>query len=259
GEFLLGEPRAEKYMRPFVGSEEFINGGERWILYLEDAPPGELRSMPKVMERIAAVKQYRKKSTSASTRSLGDSPTRFHVTVVPNRSFLVIPETSSERREYVPIGWLQPPVVPSNLVRVLLDADLWHFGILTSRMHMAWLRYIGGRLESRYRYSIGIVYNPFPWPEADDRQRARICDLAQKVIDVRAKLPEASMADLYDSDVMKPELRQAHRALDAAVDKLYRSEAFPGDRQRVEHLFMLYEKLVSPLTAVPKKRRGRLG
>jgi len=138
---------------------------------------------------------------------------------------------------------------------VVEGADLWHFGVLTSRMHMAWLRYIGGRLKSDYRYSIGIVYNPFPWPEADDRQRARIRELAQRVLDARARFPEATMADLYDSDVMKPELRQAHRTLDAAVDKLYRSDPFPGDRQRVEHLFMLYEKLVSPLIAVPKKRR----
>lgn len=256
-EFLLKEPRAEKYMRPFVGSEEFINGGERWILYLEDAPPGELRAMPEVMDRIAAVKQFRKKSKSPSTQALGDVPTSFHVTVIPDRPFLVIPETSSERRDYVPIGWLAPPIIPSNLVRVLQDADLFHFGILTSRMHMSWLRYIGGRLKSDYRYSIGIVYNPFPWPDADDRQRARIRDLAQAVLNARAEFPDSTMADLYDSDAMKPDLRQAHRAVDNAVDKLYRSDPFPGDRQRVEHLFGRYEKLVSPLTAVPKKRREK--
>jgi hypothetical protein len=164
---------------------------------------------------------------------------------------------SSERREYVPAGWLHPPTIPSDLVFVLNDADLFHFGILTSRMHMAWLRYIGGRLESRYRYSIGIVYNPFPWPDADEKQQARIRELAQNVLDARAKFPGATMADLYDADVMKPELRHAHRALDAAVDKLYRGEAFPGDRQRVEHLFARYERLVSPLTALPRKKRGK--
>jgi hypothetical protein len=256
-EFLEKEPMAERYMRPFIGSEEFINGGERWILYLEEAPPNELRDMPEVMDRISAVKQFRKKSKSAGTQLLGDAPASFHVTVIPDRSFLVIPKVSSERREYVPIGWLGPPTVPSDLVFVLQDADLFQFGILTSRMHMAWLRYIGGRLESRYRYSIGIVYNPFPWPDIDERQRTRIRELAQAVLDARTRFPEATMADLYDSDVMKPELRQAHRALDAAVDRLYRTEAFAGDRQRVEHLFTRYEKLVSPLTAQPKKRRGR--
>ncbi|MBZ5572242.1 MAG: N-6 DNA methylase [Acidobacteriia bacterium] len=255
--FLNEEPRAAKYLRPFVGSEEFINGGDRSILYLENAAPGDLRAMPHVMRRIAAVKEFRKASKSSGTRALGDFPAKFHVTVVPDRPFLVIPKVSSERREYVPIGWLEPPIVPSDLVFVLMDADLFHFGILTSRMHMSWLRYIGGRLESRYRYSIGIVYNPFPWPDADDKQSARIRDLAQAVLNARAKFPGATMADLYDSDVMKPELLHAHRALDATVDKLYRSEPFPGDRQRVEHLFMRYEKLIAPLTAQPKKRRGR--
>ncbi len=126
-------------------------------------------------------------------------------------------------------------------------------------MHMWWLRYIGDRLESRYRYSIGIVYNPFPWPDADDKQRARVRELAQAVLTARAQFPGATMADLYDSDVMKPELLRAHRALDAAVDKLYRAEPFDGDRQRVEHLFTRYEKLITPLTAIPKKRRTSRG
>jgi hypothetical protein len=257
--FLRAEPQAGLYIRPFVGSDEFINGGERWILYLENAEPGDLRAMPEVMARIAAVKEFRKKSNSAGTRALGDVPTTFHVTVVPNRPFLVIPEVSSERREYVPIGWLEPPVVPSNLVRVLLDPDPFQFGILTSRMHMSWLRYIGGRLKSDYRYSIGIVYNPFPWPDPNEKQRARIRDLAQSVLNARAKFPGSTMADLYDSDAMPPELLHAHRALDAAVDKLYRPEPFHGDRQRVEHLFMLYEKLVAPLTAQPRpKPRKRM-
>ncbi len=256
-EFLQKEPSAKKYMRPFVGSEEFINGGKRWILYLEDVPPDELRAMPEVMDRIAAVKRFRRKSKSESTQTLGDVPTRFHVTVVPDRSFLVIPKVSSERRDYVPIGWLEPPTVPSDLVFVLNVADLFHFGILTSRMHMAWLRYIGGRLESRYRYSIGIVYNTFPWPEIDVRQRIRVQNLAQAVLDARTEFPEATMADLYDSDAMKPKLCKAHRALDNAVDKLYRSDPFAGDRQRVDHLFGRYEKLISPLTAAPRKRRGK--
>lgn len=164
--FLEAEPKAEKYLHPFIGSEEFINGGTRWILNLHDALPEELRAMPAVVERIGAVRKMRIESRSKPTQELAESPTRFHVTVIPDRPFLVIPEVSSERRAYVPIGWLEPPVIPSNLVRVLLDADLWHFGILTSAMHMAWLRQIGGRLESRYRYSIGIVYNTFPANES---------------------------------------------------------------------------------------------
>ncbi len=134
--------------------------------------------MPAVKDRIAAVRQFRLNSKSASTRKLSETPTRFHVTVVPDRPFLVIPEVTSERRDYVPIGWLKPPAIQSNLVRVLLDADLWHFNVLTSAMHMAWLRQIGGRLESRYRYSIGILYNPFPWPEVTDPQRVKVRGLA---------------------------------------------------------------------------------
>jgi hypothetical protein len=258
--FLAEEPRARRYLRPYVGSEEFINGGERWILILDGEPPAQLRSMPAVMHRIAAVRKFRSQSRRRSTLQLARTPTSFQVTVIPISSFLVIPEVSSEKREYVPIGWLRSPVIPSNLVRVLLDADLWHFGVLTSAMHMAWLRHIGGRLESRYRYSIGIVYNSFPWPEATDQQRAKIRSLAQAVLDARTRFPNSTLADLYDVDAMPPQLRKAHRALDEAVDKLYRPGAFSGDRDRAEHLFGLYEKLVTPLvaaTAAPRGRRAR--
>jgi hypothetical protein len=209
------------------------------------------------MERIAAVRQFRLKSNSGPTQELANNPTGFHVTVIPDRPFLVIPEVSSERRDYVPIGWLNPPTIPSSLVRVLLDADLWHFGILTSAMHMAWLRQIGGRLKSDYRYSIGIVYNTFPWPEATGQQRAKTRSLAQAVLEARSRFPSSTLADLYDVDAMPPQLRKTHRALDDAVDKLYRSAAFSGDRDRAEHLFGLYEKLVAPLVAAAASRTRR--
>lgn len=256
--FLRVEPQAEKYLHPFIGSREFINGLERWILALDGVSPNELRSMPLVMDRIAAVKTFRLESVSAPTQELADSPTRFHVTVIPDRPFLVIPEASSERRAYVPIGWLQPPTVPSSLVRVLIDADLWHFGVLTSHMHMAWLRQIGGRLKSDYRYSVGIVYNTFPWPEATEEKRGNIRKLAQLVLDARAAFPNSTLADLYDVDVMPRELRKAHQDLDKAVDKLYRPAPFTGDRDRVEHLFGLYERLIAPLaSATPRPRKRR--
>ncbi len=254
--FLQREPQSKQFMRPFIGTDEFLYGMDRSILYLADAAPLDVRAMPAVKERIAAVRQFRLKSKSPGTRKLADTPTRFHVTVVPDRPFLVIPEVSSERRDYVPIAWLKPPSIPSNLVRVLLDADLWHFGILTSTIHMAWLRQIGGRLESRYRYSIGIVYNPFPWPEATDQQRAKIRTLAQGVLDARAAFPSSTLADLYDAEAMPPALRKAHRTLDDAVDKLYRSIAFSSERDRAEHLFGLYETLVAPLTVAAFQRGG---
>ena len=258
-EFLRNEPDAANYLHPYVGSVEFINGEQRWILYLANVAPNDLRSMPSVKARIAAVRASRLKSKSEGTRKLAETPTRYHVTVVPNRPFLVIPESSSEKRDYVPIGWLEPPTIPSNLVRVLVDADLWHFGILTSTMHMAWLRQIGGRLKSDYRYSVGIVYNPFPWPIANDQQRARIRAFAQEVLDARAQFPNSTLADLYDVDAMPPRLRRAHHDLDRAVDRLYRSAAFSGDRDRAEHLFGLYERLVAPLVVAASQpsRRSR--
>jgi hypothetical protein len=245
-DFLRQEPGARRYMRPFVGATEFLYDEKRWILALEEADPAELRAMPLVKMRIAAVRKFRLESKSGGTRALAATPTRFHVTVIPNGPFLVIPEVSSERREYVPIGWLRPPTIPSNLLRVVTGASLWHFGILTSRMHMSWLRHIGGRLESRYRYSVGVVYNPFPWPEADERQRAKITNLAQGVLNARAEFKAASLADLYDVDAMSPSLSRAHHELDLAVDKLYRKTAFASDRERMEHLFGLYERLILP-------------
>jgi hypothetical protein len=267
-EFLRAEPAAAPYVRPFIGSVEFINGGCRWILALQNADPAQLRAMPHALERVKSVRQYRLGEISAkrkpgaepkppgiSSRALAQTPTEFHVTVIPSLPFLAVPEVSSERRDYVPIGWLEPPIAPSNLVRVILDATHWHFGVLTSAMHMAWLRQIGGRLESRYRYSIGLVYNTFPWPEADEVAQARISKLAQAVLGARAQFPNSSLADLYDPDAMPPTLRRAHRALDAAVDRLYRKEPFASNRERAEHLFALYEKLAAGFLAGGVKHR----
>lgn len=255
--FIAEEPKAAPLFRPIIGSLEYINGIDRWILFTDGVDPELIRAMPKVAERVAAVKKFRLASKKQKTRELADYPTRFEVTTVPTKPFLVIPEVSSERRDYVPTGWIAPPTVPSNLVHTMPDADLFHFGILTSKMPMAWLRNIGGRLESRYRYSIGIVYNTFPWPEADAAQKQEIRELAQAVLDARAAHPGATLADLYDPDLMPADLRHAHRDLDAAVDRLYRREPFDSDRARVEHLFGLYEKLAAPLLAASRAKRGR--
>ena len=240
--FLTSEPDAEPYLRPFVGAREYLQGGMRWILALHDANPNTLVRLPLVRERMTAVREYREASRSRPTQKLAETPTLYHVNVVPKAPFLVIPEVSSERREYVPIGWLEPPVIPSNLVRVLENATLTDFAILTSAMHMAWLRHVSGRLKSDYRYSIGLVYNTFPMPdEVTDLQNLN--PLAQAVLDARAAHPDATLADLYDPDLMPPNLRKAHQALDRAVDRLYRRRRFSSERDRVEFLFMLYEKL----------------
>ena len=181
--FLAQEPGAEPYLRPFLGSREFLNGGRRWILVLHDASPHVLRRLPKIRERIALVRKYRERSTSESTRELADTPTRYHVNVVPNVPYLAIPETSSERRDYVPVGWLEPPVVPSNAIRVLPGAALADFALLNSAMHMSWLRHIGGRLKSDYRYSIGLVYNTFPCrPEGERRSLERSLSLRKSLL-----------------------------------------------------------------------------
>ena len=257
-EFLVREPAAEIYLHPYVGGEEYINGQKRWILSLQKASPQELRAMPNVIERMRNVRAYRAKSKRKSTLAIAETPERYNVEAIPDQPFLAIPEVSSERREYVPIGWLEPPTIPSNKLRFIKNADLWHFGILTSRIHMAWVRHVGGRLKSDFQYSIGIDYNAFPWPDATDEQRAKVRTLAQAVLDARALYPNSTLADLYDVDVMPRELRKAHRDLDAAVDRLYRPNSFAGDRDRVEHLFGLYEKIVAPLAATaPRPRRRR--
>lgn len=251
-EFITLEPLAEPYLRPLVGSEEYINGRRRYILAVDGAEPNVLRKLPNVLRRLAEVRKFRLASTKPATKDLAAFPARFEVTTIPTAPFLVIPEVSSERRDYVPIGWLEPPVIPSNLVGVVLDASIHDFAIITSRMHMAWLRNVGGRLKSDYRYSIGIVYNTFPWPQADDKARTKVSALAQAVLDARALYPDCTLADLYDPDSMPPDLRKAHHALDLAVDKLYRAPPFANDRERVEHLFGLYEKLTANLLSAPK-------
>ncbi|RKU13322.1 hypothetical protein C6502_02855 [Candidatus Poribacteria bacterium] len=249
--FLQEEPEAEPYLRPYVGSREFLQGGERWILRLAEVAPQVLRTLPKVRERIAAVRAYRLASKSKPTQALAETPTLYHVNVVP--------EVSSERRDYIPIGWLEPPVIPSNKIRVLPNATLWQFGLLTSAMHMAWVRNIGRRLKSDFSYGIGIIYNTFPMPPVPAERLQRLEPYADAVLAARAAYPDATLADLYDPDLMPVGLRRAHRDLDRAVDRLYRRSPFSSDRERVEHLLGLYEKMMVPLAANtrPQRRRRR--
>jgi len=256
--FLNQEPAAAKFMHPYLGGYEFIHGGGRWILNLANAQPDELRALPNVCDRIAKVRALREASPSPSTRALALTPTKYHVTVVPDQPYLVIPKVSSERREYVPMGWVSPPTIASDLLFVQPAATLYDFGVLTSRPHMAWLAHIGGRLKSDFRYSIGLVYNTFPWPDTTPAQRAKIEQLAQTVLNARAAHPASSLADLYDPNTMPIGLRRAHHALDLAVDRLYRAAPFASDRERVEHLFGRYEALVNPLETKGVKANRRI-
>ena len=246
--FLAREPEAEPYFRPFRQ--------DRWILHTADIPPQVLRELPMVRERLHAVRTFRAKSKRIATRRLADFPQSYGVTVVPEAPFLIIPQVSSERREYVPIGWLEPPVIPSEKLRILCDATLGEFALLTSAMHMAWMRTVTGRMKSDYMYSVGVVYNTFPTPTRW-ANNDKLESLAQAVLDVRAEFHDATLADLYDPGLMPPSLRRAHRALDRAVDRLYRRMGFASERERAEHLFMLYEKMRAPLGIGIKKRKRR--
>ena len=255
--FLREEPKAEPHLRPFVGSREFLQGGQRWILHLAEVPPQVLKTLPKVRERIADVRAFRLASNSKPTQAIAATPTLYHVNVIPAAPFLVVPQVSSERREYIPIAWLKPPVIPSDKLRLLPNATPWHFALLTSAMHMAWMRAVTGRMKSDYMYSVGVVYNTFPLPDVLTEQLQQLEPQTGSILAARENHPDATLADLYDPDLMPPDLRKAHQDLDRAVDKLYRRNGFTSERERVEHLLGLYKKMVAPVTAMVKPRRRR--
>lgn len=253
-------PRAKKWIRLYLGSHEYINGEERWCLWLKDALPNELRECEPVMSRIDQVRRFRLASKRPDTVKLARKPADFAFVSHPGKKYLIIPSASSERRRYIPMGFLPPSVIASNLCLIVPGADIYHFGVLSSTMHMAWVRQVCGRLKSDYRYSNKLVYNNYPWPETPtEKQKAAVEAKAQAVLDARAAFPTASLADLYDLLAMPAKLVKAHAELDRAVDACYRAEPFATDRERVEFLFTLYEKLLSPLTAGLKERRGGKG
>ena len=252
-------PASIKYIRRFIGSEEFINGQERWCLWLKDIDPSELRLMPELKERIERVKVMRSSSKDAMTRANASRPSVFAYDRQPSKRYLAIPEVSSENRPYIPMAFMEADVVCSNKIQYLPDADLFHFGMLSSSMHMSWMRLVAGRLESRYSYSKLLVYNNFPWPEATPDHRDAVESAAQAVLDARSLFlspnGKSTLADLYDPIAMPPALAKAHADLDRAVEKCYRKEPFTSDRERVEYLFALYEKITAPLIVSPKAPR----
>ncbi len=220
-EFLKKEPAAQKYFKPWYGSQEFINRCPRYCLWLGDCTPNELRKMPECMKRIEAVREFRLASKSAGTRKIAEKPSHFHVENMPKENYILIPKVSSERRRYIPMGFMTPEALCSDLVFIVPDATLYHFGVLTSNIHMAWMRAVCGRLKSDYRYSKDVVYNNFPWPTPSEAQKARIEQTAQAILDARALYPDSSLADLYDELTMPPELRKAHQNNDRAVMDAY--------------------------------------
>ncbi len=236
---VTNESNAKKWIKLLIGADEFINNKKRYCLWLVDCPPEELRKMPLVMERINRVREDRLKSTDKGMQNL--APTRFRETNNPE-TCLVIPVVSSEKRKYIPMGFIDKNTISTNGNLIMPDADLFHFGILQSLQHMTWVSYTCGRLKSDYRYSKDIVYNNFPWPESvSDEQKKKVEDCAQKVLDARAQFPNSSLADLYDPNTMPPELTKAHNELDRAVDACYGAR-FANKEDRIEHLFDLYKK-----------------
>lgn len=241
-EFVRKEPTAQKYIKRLIGSAEFINNKKRWCLWLVGVEPGELRKMPMVMQRVEACKLDRENATDAGRRKLAETPTLFRETKNP-RQYIVVPATSSERRRYIPIGFLDENTIPTNAVTIIPDATLYHFGIITSNVHMAWMRAVGGRLKSDYRYSKDIVYNNFPWPQPSDEQKKKIEETAKAILDARTLYPNSSLADLYDEVAMPSELRKAHQQNDKAVMQAYGfSIKDTTENKCVSELMSLYQK-----------------
>lgn len=251
-EFIKSEPLSEHYFRPWIGAEEFINRTPRYCLWLGNCSPSELRKMPNCLRRIENVKNIRLESKSAGTRKLAEKPTRFHVENMPVSEYIIIPRVSSEKRKYIPMGFLNPTNLCSDSVHIIPNATIYNFGILTSNVHMAWTRAVCGRLEMRYRYSKDIVYNNFPWCTPTDEQKAKIEKTAQAILDARALYPECSLADLYDELTMPPELRKAHQDNDRAVMETYGfrkvdsttgKSRFLNEAETVAELMKMYQEL----------------
>lgn len=246
-DFVNREPLATKYIRRFLGAREFLHDLPRYCLWLDGASPKELNQMPLVKERIAKTREFRRSSTKAATRKYADMPTRFMEIRQPKDKYIIIPSHSSENRKYIPLGFMSPDVICGNANLMIPNAKLYHFGILESNVHMAWMRVVCGRIKSDYRYSNDIVYNNFPWPKPTEAQKAKIEQTAQAILDVRAKFPDCSLADLYDELTMPPELRKAHQNNDRAVMQAYGFDTkIKSDEQEsfiVSELFKLYQTM----------------
>lgn len=244
---LKHEPISKKFIHTFVGANEFINNISRYCLWLIGASPSEIKKCPEVMRRIEAVREMRSYSTKNATKKLANQPTLFTEIRQPNCEYIIIPSVSSENRRYTPIGFVKPDIIASNLVLIVPNATLYHFGVLESNIHMAWMRAVCGRLKSDYRYSANIVYNNFPWPDATDAQKAKIEQTAQGILDARALYPDSSLADLYDELTMPPELRKAHQKNDQAVLAAYGIKkgdaAYSSESACVAELMRRYQAL----------------
>jgi hypothetical protein len=254
-DFIAKEPNAKKYIKKIYGSDEYINNRNRYCLCLVGADPSEIKKMPLVMERLEKVRQFRLASPKKATQESAKTPALFQEIRQPKKGYLIIPQHTSENRDYIPIGFVGPDILVNNAATILPDASIHDFGLLTSSMHMAWVRYVCGRLEMRYRYSNTIVYNNFPFPNPTEKQKTEIEKAAQSVLDARSQYPNSSLADLYNPLTMPKELLKAHLKLDKAVESTY-AKTFETDAERITHLFNLYQTMTEGLFTEKTKRKG---
>ena len=242
-DYLKKEPQGEKFLRPYMMGKDFINRKPRWCFWLVNANPSELRKCPILMKRVEAVRAFRLESAKAATRKKAETPTLFDEVRECHSDYVAIPKVSSEQRYYIPMEFLHKEIIPGDKLFMMPDASLYHFGILTSSIHMAWMRATCGRLKSDYSYSNTIVYNNFPWPNPTEKQKAKIEQTAQAILDARAKFPECSLADLYDEAAMPPELRKAHQENDRAVMAAYGFNLTLSENEIVTELFRMYQEM----------------
>ena len=256
-DFLRAEPQAEKFIRRYVGAEEFLNSIKRWCLWLVDAEPSEIRQLPLTTKRIEKVREHRTQSNRATTKKLAETPALFGEIRQSAAPYLLVPQLLPKSRKYIPIGFLPSETIASNLTQTIPGADLYHFGVLSSEMQIAWTKRVAGRLGDSCRYSARLVYNNFSWPNPTAAQKAKIEECAQAVMSARSQFRTSSLADLYDPNTMPSILLRAHRSLDRAVDRAYRAKKFESDQERVSHLFALHRRIIEPAIAAAQAKKPR--
>lgn len=237
-------PEVKIFIREYLGSKEFLRGEKRWCFYIQDEQLEVAKNIPEIRKRLDAIVVMRSNSTEESTRKSAENPHKYYFSSHKETNSILVPRTSSENREYIPIGFLTKETVISDAAQAIYDAEPWIFGVISSRMHMTWVRAVAGRLKTDYRYSSTLCYNTFPIPRLTTKQKGDITRHVYEVLEEREKHSEKTMAQLYDPNKMPEGLREAHHALDLAVERIYRSRPFASDEERLEYLFVLYERMV---------------
>ena len=236
---------AQIFIKKYVGAREFLRGEERWCLKINDNQLGLANSIPEIKKRLDKISEMRAKSTEASTRKIAKTPHKYYFSAHKDTDSIIVPRTSSERREYIPIGFLNSDTIISDAAQAIYDAKPWIFGVISSQMHMTWVRAVAGRLKTDYRYSSALCYNTFPIPPLTTKQKETLTRHVYTILEEREKHSEKTMAQLYDPDKMPADLLEAHQSLDLAVERIYRSRPFGSDEERLEYLFKLYEKMIA--------------